>query len=379
MDEFELQVAEHLRTAAGDDERPPPGLGARIVSRTAERRRRRRGLIAAAAAGVLVMPVAVVVVEQISPTPSSSGTPAVTVSPRPPETISRRLPGGQRFRAMALGPDGTVLGGAVTIDRDGFVIPRRGVWQVEPGGGSAQRVADTRSASLPFLWLMVVGESGRVWPEREKLKCLPPARSSGASAGERGGARTLKAVWDGRGPFFAGKNVIVWSNPDSAELIVANGCDGQVRKLPVKATLEAFSYPYAFVRPASGSLVEQVDVRTGAKTSITTGADMAAVFGAGPGGLAWASGDTLTVRVARSGERRVVHGLPHARSPEYGARITVGDGLVVYSAAHQDTDKARSLIYDLRTGTRSTVPGEAWTAGDLLLWREGDSYHLAHR
>ncbi|KAB2348324.1 hypothetical protein [Actinomadura rudentiformis] len=375
MDEFELKVAEHLRTAGGD-ERPPSGLGARIVSRAGHRRRRRHQLAAAVAVGAgatLAIPVIVISVrEQTSPEPNSSVTQAVTVSPQPAvATISRRLPGGDRFKAMALGPDGTVLGGAVTIDSDGFVDPRPGVWQIKPGGASAEHVSDTPSGSLPFLWLMAVGGSGRVWPERETLKCLP--------AGKSGRANTLKARWDGREPFFAGKDVIVWSDPDRGELIVANGCEGEPRRLPVKATLEAFAHPYAFVRPGSSGLVEQVDVRTGAKTTIRTDADSSAVFGAGPDTLAWASGDTLTVHTLHSGARRTVHGLPYARKAEYGTRITVGDGLVVYSASHQDTDSARSLVYDLRTGKQSMLQGDAWASGDLLLWREADSYRLAHR
>ncbi|MFI0449304.1 hypothetical protein [Actinomadura sp. 6N118] len=381
MDEFELKVAEHLRTAGGD-ERPPSGLGARIVSGAGRRRRGRHQLTAVAVVGVgatLAIPVIIISVrDQASPKPSLSVTQAATVSPRPPmATISRRLPGGDRFKAMALGSDGTVLGGAVAVDSDGFVAPRRGVWQVRPGGRSAERVSDTPSGSLPFLWLMAVGGAGRVWPERETLKCLPAGESGEAQAGESSRAHTLKAGWDGREPFFVGEGVIVWSDPDRGELIVANGCEAPPRTVPVKATLEAFAHPYAFVRPASGGLVEQVDVRTGAKTTIRTNADSSGAFGAGPDTLAWASGDTLTVHALRSGARRVVHGLPYARNAEYSVRITVGDGLVVYSATHQDADTARSLVYDLRTGKRSTVQGEAWAAGDLLLWREADSYRLA--
>ncbi|GAA2614473.1 hypothetical protein SMC26_24275 [Actinomadura fulvescens] len=372
MDEFELRVAEHLRTAGGD-ERPPSALGTRIVSRAGARRRRRRRLTAAAAVGAgatLAVPVAVIsTVDRPSPAPDSS---AVTVAPLPPATtFSRRLPGGERFKAMALGPDGTVLGGAVAIGADGFVTPRKGVWQVGPGARPARLIADTPSGSLPFLWLMAVGGSGRVWPEGGRLKCLPP--------GEHDAAHTLKDGWNGQEPFFVGTDVIVWSDPGRGELIVTNGCQGRVRTLPVNATLEAFSHPYAFVRPEPGGRIDQVDVRTGAKTPIQTGTDTPTAFGAGPDRLAWVSGDTLTVRALRSGERRVVHGLPHARHSKYSPRITVGNHIVVYSATHEDTDTARSLVYDLRSGKRSIVQGEAWAAGDLLLWREGDSYRLAHQ
>lgn len=58
-------------------------------------------------------------------------------------------------------------------------------------------------------------------------------------------------------------------------------------------------------------------------------------------------------------------------------RLSAGAHVVVVSVEHQDFDDAVAIAYDLRNGKRYPLPGQAWTAGDWLLWRDGEDYLLA--
>ncbi|MGI5166582.1 sigma factor [Spirillospora sp. CA-253888] len=281
--------------------------------------------------------------------------------------IPRALPGGQRFRAMALGADGSVLGLPVTVDREGIVIAQRGVWLASPGAATPRRVQDTSPDSLPYLWAMATGAAGHVWPDGDRLRCLP--------RGGSGGARTLRVGWDGRDLFHVGPETIVWRLADRKELAVSASCAGAVRTIPVKGTLEGFSHPYAYVR--SGRTLWQVNVGDGQKREFRLPHAESEAFGAGPSAFAWA-GKELGVQPLGDGARRqAVQGLPHVGDSAFLSRLTVGEHLVVYSTAHQDREQAASLIYDLRNGRRTSVAGEAWAAGPYLLRQEGDAYRLS--
>lgn len=379
MDELERRVAEGLSRPAPEPGRPPEGLGRRIVSGTAARKRRRRAT--AAAVGFAVVAAAFPMVlgfptegngrgpASVSASRDGNGAGSASPAPNGPAVVPRVLPNGDRFRAVALGRDGSVLGTAESVDGEGTVTPRRGVWLAGPGGSAPARIHDTSEETLPYLWTMANGATARIWPDGETLTCLPASGNKPA--------HPLGEGWDGREPFYAERDLIVWWDAGEDALSVAAGCDGPVRTLPVEGTLEAFADPYAYVR--AGRTMQQVDVRSGASAAIPLPPvdDPSAGFAAGPGALAWADGDTLTVqKLGPGGDRRVLHDLPYGRDDEYIGRITIGDGVVVYSASHQDRDTGAAMVYDLRTGRRSPLPGEALAAGDRLLWRDGDTYRL---
>ncbi|MQY04617.1 hypothetical protein [Actinomadura macrotermitis] len=351
MDELEHAIAERLLAAAAE---PPPGLGGRVLAEARSRRRWRRAVLAAAALGTAGVMAGALVVASGAASPD-----AVAPPPGPGERlISRVLPDGARLRALALGPDGSVLGMAVTRAGE----PRPGVWLAGPAARTPRRVGDVPAGALPYLWTMAEGSGGHLWPERQTIRCLPAAG---------GPATALGRGWSGRERFHADGGVIVWDAGDT--LAVAAGCAGPVRDIPAKGTLEAFSYPYAFVR--AGAVMRKIDVATGRaeELRLPSGEQPSGGFAAGPGILAWADGDTLTVWAGT--RRRVLHRLPRAAG--HDVRLTAGRGRVVCSATAQDGDTGQALVYDVATGRRTDLPGEALAAGDRLLYRDGDLYRLS--
>ncbi|MFI6514979.1 sigma factor [Spirillospora sp. NPDC050679] len=356
-------AASGTEPGAASDTAPEAGLAGRIVTAARARRRVRVRLtlagLAFAMGFVLAVPALVVGWREGVRSGAATG-------PEGDVVIPRVLPGGQRFRAMALGADGSVLGLPVTVDGEGTVIAQPGVWLAGPGTATPRRIQDTPPDSLPYLWAMATGASGHVWPDGDRLRCLP--------RGGSGGARTLRAGWDGHDRFHVGPGAIVWRLADRDELAVSASCAGAVRTVPAEGTLEGFSRPYAYVR--SGRTLWQVNVDDGRRREFRLPGAEPEAFAAGPRAFAWA-GEELGVQPLASGARpQVVRGLPHAGDPAFLGRLTAGEHLVVYSAAHQDRERAASLIYDLRDGRRTSVPGEAWAAGPYLLRQEGDAYRL---
>ncbi|MEU5876289.1 hypothetical protein [Spirillospora sp. NPDC047279] len=380
MDELEHKVAEHLLAAATDPgTHPSAGLGEAVLAGTAARRRRRRTLVTAVAAGVaatMAVPVAVFAASgRDGARPPDPAKPVTSVTPSAVQTrgalIPRSLPGGRTFRAMALGPDGSVLGMPVAVNGEGVQLPQRGVWLAGPEAGPPRRVADTPASALPYLWTMAVGATSRVWPEGETLRCQSPGRTD---------VRTLRASWSGREPFYVDGGLIVWGDAERRTIVTAAGCDAlpHSRSLPGPLVAVSDQNAYARTRP---DRVEQVNLRHGGRRPLVAETSDEAVFGAGPGTLAWADRGRLTVqRLTGSGQQSVVaRRLPFAGRPGYTGTVTVGLNVVVYSAVHQDTGDGGALVVDLRTGAQVTFPGAAWAAGDLLLRDLGDGYLLERR
>jgi hypothetical protein len=355
VDDLERDVAEHLRTLPPHD--PPPGLADRILTRTAARRRRRRAVAAIAALATCGATAVTVASLRHDPAP---------VAGQAALTIQRVLPGGQRFKAMALNPDGTVLGAAISIGPDGATTPADGVWTAGPSAPAPRRIQHVAAASLPYLWTMATGDRTQVWPEGERLKCLD----------QNGAVHDLGAGWTGRERFYAERGLVVWGDSGNG-VAVASSCDGPRRTVPVKGTLGAFSYPDAFVAEDGGT-TWQVDVRSGTQSAVPRVPGSAVEMAAGPTALAWLKTDaTLTIRDRTTGRDTTAAALPAGQ--EQSIQLTIGRNVVVYSGLSQDTDTGLSRVYDLRTGASTDENGAALAAGDWLLLQAGDTYRLTRR
>jgi len=358
VDDLERDVAEHLRALLVADA-PPAELADRILTRTAARRRRRRAIAAVTVVTALVVcGAAAVGVAGVR-----NGSDPQPVAAPSEVTIQRGLAGGQRFKAMALGPDGTVLGTAVSVGPDGAEHLRGGVWKASPTVVVPRRVQSTSAGSLPYLWTMAVGDRVQVWPEGERLKCLGP----------NGSVRTIGAGWSGRERFYAERGLVVWGHAGRG-VAVASGCDGPTRTIPVKGFLKGFSYPLAFV--TEGAKTWQVDVRSSAKSAVARAPRSPDEIVAGPTALAWVTGDDLTVRDRATGTDRTVR-LPVYQSSSI--QITLGDHVLAYSGSGEDGDEGQARVYDLRTGAYVDEPGPALAAGGWLAVQAGDVYKLTRR
>ncbi|TDD25853.1 hypothetical protein E1287_36950 [Actinomadura sp. KC06] len=376
MDELERKLGE-LLTSPFKDEYPPASLRSEILRRAAARRRRVAAGTVALAAVAGITPVAVMqAVPERSPVDDPATVTATSgrtnlnamVEPGTIVRIPKDLPGKSPFEAMALNKDGTVLGAPQAGD-SGNSQQSTGIWRAGPQGGLPALVTETTPGTRAYLWAMAVGDAGYLWPDGERLSCRGP--------GGQGPTRTLDASWGGRERFLADGPAFVWGR-DAGALNVATACDGGTRTHRVGGTLEAFSYPHAIVR--AGADLRQVDVRDGAVHNLarlgSSSADL--VFAANSHLVAWAGGGALTVLNRETGgSRQILRALPHAADTAYAGRITAGDRIVVYTAAHQDEDEAESVLFDVRTGREARLDGEAWAAGDWLLWREGADYRLA--
>ncbi|TDB91110.1 hypothetical protein E1264_02940 [Actinomadura sp. KC216] len=372
MDEFERRLGD-LLTAPFKDEEPPASLQGRIMRSAAAARHRRvaaGGVVVAAVAGL--GPVAVM---QAAPERSPADDPATVtatdlgavVERGTIVRIPRDLPGRSPFEAMAVNKDGTVLG-APQAGADGNDARSTGIWRAGPAGGRPALVTETAPGTRAYLWAMAAGDAGYLWPDGERLACRGPAGA--------GPSRTLDAAWGGRDRFFADGPAFVWGRNADA-LRVATACGGETRTYPVGGTLEGFSFPYAIVRTGAG--LRQVDVRDGAaRDLVRLAASADPVLAASPRLIAWADGGALRVLDRGTGtSRQAVRALPHAADPAYAGRLTAGDRVVAYTAAHQDEDVAESVVLDVRTGREVRLHGEVRAAGGWLLWREGADYRLA--
>lgn len=383
MDEFERRLVAGLSELFADAQ-PPASLQERILRGVAVRRRRTATLASTAAVLVTATLVAgpVAVVRSQHPTgPAVEPGPQVTASAEPDALdelvdldaavrIRRELPEQPPFQVLALGRDGTVLG--VPRGGGGESILGTGVWRAGPAGGVPELVVDTSPELSYSLWAVAVGERGYLWPQGEVLACLGPD-------GE-GPVRTFPEGWGGRSGFSAGGEAFVWTE-SWRRIVVAERCGGPVRTIPVEGEIETFAYPHAYVlsyvRPGLSAL-RRVDVRTGQVDELGRLESEVVEVAATGNMLAWLIGDVVTIADPRTGTpTQTLEGVPHGSDDLFGQRLSAGAHVVVVSVEHQNFDDAIAIAYDLRNGKRYPLPGQAWTAGDWLLWRDGEDYLLA--
>jgi hypothetical protein len=169
----------------------------------------------------------------------------------------------------------------------------------------------------------------------------------------------------------------------------------------------AFSHPDLFVvEPGNADGLRQVDVESGTVVAQHPLPEGVKVRTGGPDGwqvwvaaanrdtFAWVVDDVLRT-VSRdtwesSGSMRVPSALEYERGsviiggrtmpsrPRLGGELTAGNRLIVYSAKVELEDEinVRSVIYDPRSGQSFETVGQAYAAGDWLLWQDGDTFRL---
>ncbi|MFI6520616.1 hypothetical protein ACIBF1_34040 [Spirillospora sp. NPDC050679] len=283
--------------------------------------------------------------------------------------ISTRLPGGAVFRADALGTDGSVVGRS----EDGRV------WHAGPRGGTPRSLGVRASGGL------TTGPGFVTWITRDggDLACrTPDGRTQVVSP--QGAAPDR--------PVFADGGAVVASDP-MVQPFAAKGCaKGRTLighgKRPVLGTAKAFAHPTVFVaEPSNDRVLREVDVTTddvvrehplpaGVRAQTMDRQEQRWQAAASDRYFAWAVGGVLRI-VDRSDWKRTLaplNGRPFTASGDTEARLTAGYRLVVYSTITGDD---RSLVYDTRTRTATTWPGEVQAAGDRLLWRDGGDYLTA--
>jgi len=397
-------IEDRLREALGaraEAVRPHAGAHAENARRIRRARARRRITVpsaVAATAAAVAAPLALAGLPDGGADALDGGAgrpPGVPVDASTVVTIPTRLPGGATFRADAVGADGTVVGRTA----DGRV------WRSGPDGGTPRRLGVRAAAGL------TAGRGFTTWiaPGSEKLNCRTASGRTRA-IDDQGAAAARPVLADG--------GVIVGSDVMDQPFVAAGcGAAGKTLENP-RGSLgyaKALAYPTLFtVDPLDEEHgLREVDVRT---SEITRRHPLPDGVGAqkpagkptgtvgklkriGPDGrstneltrvegpltpepawravandryFAWAAGGTLRI-VDRTTWRQVL-GANQARRPTAGqaaaARLTAGDHAVAYTVAGVAT------VWDTRSMRPSMWRGEAFAAGDWLLWRDGGDYRL---
>jgi hypothetical protein len=392
MGDFERAIGEHLRARA-DDVGVPPHLGERIETRVTVRRRRRRLAEISSAVATVAVVIAVPVAVQLRVEQPHSPRLAASTT-RPPRlnltvdhlvSIPRELPGGKVFSALALGPDGTLIGQGTSFDRMSHDDGR--LWRSGPAGGTPRQVT-----SAPGLWAAHTDGKRIIWPQNtDRLHDFQLMCAEADAAPRQLGRQGVAAV---EYAFAADSGIVVWNdevNDMSHTVWAARSCDETPQPLFHGGSGVAFSYPDVLVagekkRGGFDGRLTQVDVDSGAAVPLhlTGPSGLAgredAAFAANRQVLAWADGGAVTVLDRRTGAAKAIPmRLPHTTGVNGEVRrLTAGNKVLVYSTQPQDgdPDTAKSLVYDLRTAKSFRLAGDAYAAGDWFAWRDGASYRL---
>ncbi|GII90754.1 hypothetical protein [Sinosporangium siamense] len=373
MDEQQRRIEEYLR-AKGMAHEPPSWLGAQIMRQVHTRRRHRRAVAAMATVFVLAAVPAIAVTanslqERVtvpvlaSPSPGRWHGLEEFVDPASVKRVPRVLPDGLRFHAMALSPDGEVLGTGRSAGAQGRP---QGVWAAT-WEDPLPRAVKT-GAPDPYLWAMAAGENSYMWPNGGSLECVV--------VGSGGAPRVLDDRWNARTRFFTDRGVLVWTREDRKGLVVTDHCGGRQEVVPAEGLLEAVAYPYAYMRQEGR--INRVHLESGEQVALQASLSPWAQISvaANAQGVAWTDGDTLTYLDRGWPVHRPVRLKDHPGDQTMG-RLMYGNRLLVYLSDHSDQDIASSFVYDPSSGREVSVPVEVLAAGDWLLWRDGDVYLVA--
>ncbi|MFC9973273.1 hypothetical protein ACFVH6_20510 [Spirillospora sp. NPDC127200] len=357
--------------------RPRPGARAENTRRIRRAKARRMSVIptvSVAAAAAVALPFAVLepggdddAAEQTAFAPDGPSAPDL-VDRASIVRISTRLPGGAVFRADALGTDGSVIGRSED----------ERVWQAGPRGGTPRSLGVRASGGL------ATGPGFATWIAKDGWDLTCRTADGRTQVVSPQGAAPDR-------PAFADGGVVVASDP-MAQPFSAKGCTkGRTvsgHGKPALGTAKAFAHPTVFVaEPSNDRVLREVDVTTddvvwehplpaGVGVQTMGREEQRWQAAANDRYFAWAVDGVLRI-VDRSDWKRplaLLGGRPFTTAGDTEARLTAGDRLVVYSTI---TGNDRSLVYDTRTRTATTWPGEVHAAGDRVMWRDGDDYLTA--
>ena len=378
-----------LRTAFGwqaDQVGLRPDSYEENLRRTRTSRIRRRAAfpaVALATAAVAAMPFLMPWHEN-NPSPSLAGGPGDLVVASSLVRIKTGLPHGARFQAEVLGVDGSVLGRSADT----------ALWKAGPKGGRPSptgiRAAKAVLLTGPGLLGYAANEPGNA--DAFNLMCRDSSGKTHTASPQ--GVDPTQPVWTDGGKLI-GSDVMM--QPFSAT------CRGPLKILAQQWTgswskVVAFSNPTIFyVDPTNHRDLREIDAATGRVgahhklpagvhrmkpipdgTPIDPQIEQIWWAAATPATFAWVADGALRVtprRAWNSAPTPVTAGLPR---PVKGGRtqLTAGSRLVVYSTAPAQ-GSGESVLYDLKTHQLIRWHGEAYTAGDWLIWRDGTDYRLA--
>jgi hypothetical protein len=374
MDALETALVECLSTANADAD-VPRDLAWRVLSTVRRRRRRRTAIVSAVLVAVMVtVPVTLSAREpQRAPLADLGGAPADQpaefealvdrASARPGVPVAQR---GGEFRMEALGAAGLLVGG-VGIGVD--------TWSA-----AGDKVGTVDRGTTGVRWLT---DSGRHWVRAAGDDLVGWATKRDAENASRVFCAALHDDWQpvevgttgasstpGRA-LFADATIIAWTD-DAGEAWSSQEC-----RMPQRVgtgNVVAVSWPTVYLRTVDG-VYSQVDLVAGATVPLAGVPASASFFAASGETHAWV--DDNRMFVSTPGGVRDFDGCV----PTGGVfELTVGHRLVVCSTRRATADDAvenRAVVIDPISGVRVELGSEAYVAGDLIAWREGDHYLVA--
>ncbi len=408
------------RLGAVGDATPPPDLGDRIRAEVGRRSRRRRARAAVVFSVVAVLAVGGLVAltrgggrpqpagpfggptggSTASPTDGPTSTPGPTRQARattlaklfPGRTarrVDRRLANGQPFRAIVLAPDGTLVGAEQTYDQG---------WTDHWGRSLILDPIRRTEVVLPLREITGYASGGRLttWLDnvtpKHKYDLFCRDAVTGAISRVSDGS-----VWEDSVQIDQGH--LAWSYYEDFEprhpqgqVVLAEGCHGPQRVLPVLGGVTALRWPKVYVRQYEQGRLLRHDVLTG-RTETVLG-DLP-TYPAGPweatvsrSTVLWLEFDVdeqVTLRQLRAVDLRTGRDVLVAAEPPHipgynGAsfQLTAGNRLLAYASSPMDGPPydSRGIVYDPVTGSAVWMPGETFVAGDWLVWLEDDAYWL---
>jgi hypothetical protein len=321
----------------------------------------------------------------VSPSPSPvesspTGAPRIPRAPAPPTELAALLVPGERiqvpvaqdgvpFEAEALAEDGTLLGDAGFDSEPYRAEPRPGL--VQRGSPAVRWLGPARPTYAYGAGTGLVAWTEHVDEQHDlQVICARGPENWRPVQLSAGGVRMTDPMIhvDGGSVAWTDEAGFAWHSVDC----------GPPRRLRT-GDVVALSGSDVFVR--AGGQVDRYDLESGRSrpTSIAFGGP--ARFAASQAYVVWAHEGRLTVYDRGTGQiRRLEDELPVA----FGVNgeivtLTVGRRLLAYASRPMDGDLsvARSVVVDLAGNARIELGAEAFAAGGLLAWREGDGYTIA--
>jgi hypothetical protein len=403
----EQLLAERL-AGIGRHAQPPPGLVEHILRDAARRNRRYRVVTAAVATCLLLAGTATAVRMAGLPhrhAPSgAAATVGLTLRPGPaphlstlaelfpgrrPLTVSRTLRDGEQLWVFAVTPAGALVGADRPHPVDGGEHWTRTV-VLDPVNGDER---DLPAAGAPLFtsdgrYLTQLGQSPDFVPE---LFCTDLRTGTARRLSTNTFVATNVVTGDGRTAWTLRQDP-----GDAPEIWISTGC-GSPRPLAVQGFPIALHAPYLYLFDAARQPL-RYDLASGATQVLPLGHPLSAGGGtsvaispstvfwtpldkpAGPGEVG--APGAIRARDIATGLDTVVTAVPpraRPRAPDDEMNtLTAGGRLMAWSSSPYDGNLADSqgLVYDPVTNSLVRLPGEAFAAGNWLVWYENGGYRV---